>query len=135
MALIGVHVPDATVTDQLMPWLNSSDMIVDLRRLHPEPAVLMVNGYANLGDDGAVGVPVLTKPVQPAKPLAQVGALLGKRRKAAYRHASMASRARLAISGNWSARWRALALAAVPRITRPLMPWKIAASRNRLNAT
>ncbi len=50
------------------------------------------------------------------------------------RHSSIASRARAARRGKASARLAAWALAAVPRSTRPLMPWKIAARRNRLKA-
>jgi PAS domain S-box-containing protein len=83
IALMGVHVPDAVVTDQMMPGRTGSDLIAELQHLHPGLPVLMVTGYANLADDGAAGVPVLAKPVQPAELLAQVGALLGERRKAA----------------------------------------------------
>jgi fatty-acyl-CoA synthase len=51
-----------------------------------------------------------------------------------YRQASMLARASRARAGNWAARSAAWALLAVPRRCRPLMPWKIAASRNRLKA-
>jgi hypothetical protein len=46
----------------------------------------------------------------------------------------MLSTARAMTRGRVSARSRAWADAAVPRITRPLIPWKIAARRKKLNA-
>jgi PAS domain S-box-containing protein len=62
--LDGGFVPDAVVTDYMMPGMNGADFAAQVRTRHPGMPVLVVTGYA--GGELDLGLPQLAKPFRQA---------------------------------------------------------------------
>ena len=75
MVRAGVRV-DVLVTDYAMPAMVGTELAREVRKLRPKIPVLLITGYANLGDREAGGLPRLAKPFRRADLAAAVAALL-----------------------------------------------------------
>jgi len=66
---------DAVVTDYAMPGLTGSDLAHRLREERPDLPILLITGYATLGDSEAAGLPRLAKPFRAGELAAAVNTL------------------------------------------------------------
>ncbi|TNC60896.1 response regulator [Rubellimicrobium roseum] len=69
-------VPDAVVTDHVMPGMLGADLARALRELRPKLPVLMITGYAQLTPEQTQGLQVLAKPFRQADLASRLAALL-----------------------------------------------------------
>jgi PAS domain S-box-containing protein len=53
---------DLVVTDQAMPGMTGTELVAEIRRIHPGLPVLLATGYAELPDGESADIPRLNKP-------------------------------------------------------------------------
>lgn len=69
---------DMIVTDYAMPGMTGIDLAREARRLRPNLPILMITGFASLGDRDAGGLPRLEKPFRQAQLTRAVSDLLDR---------------------------------------------------------
>jgi CheY-like chemotaxis protein len=70
---------DILVTDYAMPGMTGAELGASMSQLRPGMPVLMITGYASLGDQEAAGLPRLAKPFRQEELAAAVAGLLESR--------------------------------------------------------
>jgi PAS domain S-box-containing protein len=53
---------DVIITDQLMPGMTGTQLIAEVRTMHPDMAIILATGYADLDPGTGVGITRLAKP-------------------------------------------------------------------------
>ncbi len=76
--LHGGGIPDALVTDYLMPGMTGTALAAEVRRSLPGLPILLITGYANLEPDEARGLEVMAKPFRQHDVVARLRALIDR---------------------------------------------------------